>query len=440
MPEIEIGVRGRELGCVLVLMAVGLLAPGLFWQEVWAQDSGPLFADVTATNLPVLEGPSMDAALVDVDGDGDLDVVIAVEYGINRLLINNGHGVFSDQTHQRMPAVAHDSEDVGVADFDGDGDPDLVFVSEETYANELLLNDGSGHFVNASERLGGDFGGVSNALHVADIDLDGSPDLVIGNAGQNEIKLNDGRGWFVSAPDRLPMRGGATQDVELGDLDGDGDLDIVEGKENANPVLLNDGSGFFTYADDRIELRTDLEETREADLGDVDCDGDLDVYYANVHHVVPNSDPEDRLLINNGEGYFSDETALRLPGDNFDSWEVDFIDLDCDGDLDIVTGNGELMYRPETGWQNVREGPYLALLNDGRGYFVDATEEVFPPGVEGYGWDVAAGDVNGDGAVDLYLSSRWSLDRLLLSTAGEECRRAPCSHPSPRRVLRRVGE
>jgi hypothetical protein len=74
----------------------------------------------------------------------------------------------------------------------------------------------------------------------------------------------------------------------------------------------------------------------------------------------------------------------------------------------------------------------------GRGHFVDATENVFPPGVEGHGWDVAAGDVNGDGAVDLYLSSRWTIDRLLLSTAGEECRRAPCGPPSPRNPTGRV--
>jgi hypothetical protein len=422
----------RAHGCLALLVAVGF-----GWSSAAsAQDTGPLFEDVTATNIPTLDGASMDAAMVDVDGDGDLDIVVAVEYGLNRLLINNGNGVFSDRTNEQMPAVVHDSEDVGVADFDGDGDLDLAFVSEEDANNELFLNDGNGYFTNASERLGGGWGGVSNALHVADVDLDGSPDLVIGNAGQNEILLNDGRGWFESAPDRLPMRGGTTQDIELADVDGDGDLDILEGKENSNPVLLNDGSGYFAYADGRIELRDAAEETREADLGDVDCDGDLDIYFANVHHVVPNSDPADRLLINDGDGVFSDQTAERLPGDALDTWEVDFLDIDCDGDLDIITGNGELMYRPETGWRAVHESPFLVFLNNGHGYFSDGTERVFGTLIESYGWDVAAGDVNGDGSVDLYLAGRYSRDRLLLSTAGEACQRRPCSLPRPHRVRR----
>jgi hypothetical protein len=280
--------------------------------------------------------------------------------------------------------------------------------------------------------------GVSNALHVADVDFDGSPDLIIGNAGLNVVALNDGLGWFTPDSNRLPFRGGTTQDVEMADVDGDGDLDILEANEGLNAILINDGTGYFTHEGARIETRTAPEETREADLADIDCDGDLDIYFANVHHVVPNSDPQDRLLVNDGSGFFQDETAERLPPEGLDTWEVDFLDLDCDGDLDIVTGNGELSYNPNTGWQNVRVGPFRALLNDGRGYFVDATDRVFPAGVEGYGWDVVAGDVNGDGAVDLYLASRWTQDFLLLSTAAEACSQTPCSTVRVRRSGRRL--
>jgi hypothetical protein len=339
---------------------------------------------VTATHLPELDGPSMDAGLADFDGDGDLDIVIAVEWDQNRLLINNGNGVFSDQTVARLPNSSHDSEDVGISDFDGDGDLDLVFVSEEDQVNEYFLNDGDGYFSNASDRVA-DLWGTSNALHVADIDGDGFADLVIGNVGFNTLAMNDGNGWFSIDQDRLPGRPGGTQDVELADVDGDGDLDVFEGNEGDNRILLNDGFGYFAYADGRIEFRELPEETREADLGDVDCDGDLDVYFANVHLSAPESDPEDRLLINDGRGYFSDETIERLPVETFDTWEVDFLDVDCDGDLDIITGNGELYWRSGINSQLAGEDPFLVLRNDGRGYFSDATNEVFPPGVQGYG-------------------------------------------------------
>jgi hypothetical protein len=412
-----------------------LVVPLFMMQAV--RVSAQLYEDVTATHLPVLEGPSLDAGLADLDGDGDLDIVIAVEWDQNRLLINNGSGVFSDQTEARLPNTSHDSEDVGISDFDGDGDLDLVFVSEEDQVNEFFVNDGQGHFSNASERVA-DLWGISNALHVADIDGDGFADLVIGNVGWNTLAMNDGRGWFSIDYDRLPGRSGGTQDVELADVDSDGDLDVFEGNEGDNRILLNDGFGFFEYADGRIDFRDLPEETREVDLGDVDCDGDLDVYFANVHLSITGSDPEDRLLINDGRGYFADETIERLPPESFDTWEVDFIDVDCDGDLDIITGNGELYWRPGISSQLEGEDPFLVLRNDGRGYFSDATNEVFPPGVQGYGWDVAAGDVNGDGALDLFLASRHTRDLLLLSTAGQACDVQLCPRPEPRRPSRRV--
>lgn len=90
-----------------------------------------LFVDVTDTHLPTfdLQGFSMDAKPVDVDGDGDLDIVIASEFRPNLLLLNDGEGHFSNVSAQRLPQVNHDSEDVGVGDFDADGCIDLYLSS-----------------------------------------------------------------------------------------------------------------------------------------------------------------------------------------------------------------------------------------------------------------------------------------------------------------------
>jgi hypothetical protein len=124
-----------------------------------APDRGPpagpeiRFVDVTDTHLPGGSGLHMDAAAVDIDGDGDLDLAIAQEFRRNLLLVNDGTGRFSSESAQRLPHAEHDSEDVGVADFDLDGDPDIVVVSEDDRIHELYGNDGTGRFTDEGLRI-----------------------------------------------------------------------------------------------------------------------------------------------------------------------------------------------------------------------------------------------------------------------------------------------
>ena len=134
----------------------GLVGPSM----ALGQES--LYTDVTGTHLPGdLAGQCMDAAAGDAAGDGDLDLALTMEFEPNVLLLNDGNAVFSDAS-ERLPRTRHDSEDVAFADFDGDADLDLVLVSEDDRTNELYINDGSGRFSDASDRL--PVGGTSNAL------------------------------------------------------------------------------------------------------------------------------------------------------------------------------------------------------------------------------------------------------------------------------------
>jgi len=376
-----------------------------------SSEARTLFVDVSVTHLPagVLDGYSMDAGVADIDADGDLDIVVANEFRPNILLLNDGAGRFSDGS-DRLPRTEHDSEDVGIADFDGDGDLDIAVVTEDDQVNELYLNDGTAHFLDESDRI--PVTGTTNGLVVADLNGDGWPDLILANNGQDAILINDGTGRFRDETDaRLPASPDVTQDVELGDVDGDGDLDLVVGNEGPNALYVNDGTGRFTdESRARIPLRDTPEETREADFGDVDGDGDLDLLFANVSAFVEGADPRNRLLINDGKGFFSDETGERLPADSESSFDGDFRDLDGDGDLDIVTGNSD------TDLSQGRIAPALfrAYLNDGTGRFTEATEAVFGPDVTGTGLDLEFGDFNGDGLDDVYLASRGTADRLLL--------------------------
>jgi hypothetical protein len=373
------------------------------------------FRDVTETHLPrgVLGGLSMDAAVADVDGDGDLDLVIANEFRPNILLVNDGSGRFEDGS-DRLPAADRDSEDVGVADFDGDGDLDIVVVSEDDQVNELYFNDGRGVFSDEGARL--PVTGTSNAVVVGDLTGDGAPDIVIGNNGQNAFLENDGSGSFVDATaDRLPTLDDVTQDLELGDVDGDGDLDLLVGNEDRNRLLINDGAGVFAdESRERIPLREGEEETREADFGDIDGDGDLDVLFANVQAFVQAANPANRLLVNDGTGRFSDETEGRLPPDEDRSFDGDLHDVDGDGDLDVVTSNSVV----DLSEGIIDPAPYRAYLNDGTGVFTEATSEVFPASAVGTGFDVEWADFDGDGVADAFLASRGTEDRLLLAVEG----------------------
>ena len=116
---------------------------------------GILYDDVTHESLPSpdLDGLSMDAAVADFDNDGDLDIIVANEFGGNILLLNNGEGVFSNESSGRIPVSSRDSEDIGLADFDNDGDIDIVIVSEDDQINELYYNNGTGLFADVSNRI-----------------------------------------------------------------------------------------------------------------------------------------------------------------------------------------------------------------------------------------------------------------------------------------------
>jgi hypothetical protein len=361
----------------------------------------PVFEDVSDTHLPdaARRGPSMEARAADFDGDGDLDLLIAKEKLPNVLLLNDGAGRFADAS-DRLPRAWHDSEDIAVADFDGDGDLDAVVVSEDDGVPEYYLNDGTARFTDAGDRL--PVRAVTNAVAMGDVDGDGDVDLVLGSAGPDHLLLNDGRGRFGEpAEGRLPAFGDVTQDVALGDVDGDRDLDLLVGNEDGNRLLLNDGHGRFTDASARLPAPPSPEETRNADFGDVDGDGDLDVLFSNVRHLY--ATPQCRLLVNDGTGRFADQTEARLPATPWSTMDGDFVDVDRDGDLDLVT----------TGFPRGSR-PHL-FLNDGHGRFAEASAAYFPHALTAEGIELEAADFDGDGRVDLYMADYRDLDHLLLA-------------------------
>jgi hypothetical protein len=370
----------------------------------------PLFRNVTATNLPTqfTAGPGMDVEAADIDNDGDLDILIPHEFAPNLLLLNDGSGVFSFASG-RFSTQSNDSEDVNVADLDHDGDLDAIFVAEDNATHELYAGNGDATFHNVSSLLPKT---IANAVAVGDLDGDTFADLVLGNQGQDLVLMNRGAGslhqtpsqrTFVDETDqRLPPENITTQDVELSDVDRDGDLDLVCGNEGGNQLLINNGTGHFTDETATRFPQLANMETRKVTLADVDTDGDPDIFLSNVA-FLGGKNPQNRLYLNDGHGFFTDVTGERLPATPGFTMDGKFIDADYDGDLDLITA----------GWN----GPIRFFRNDGTAHFSEATTDVLPPIASAANIGIEIADVNRDGRFDIYVVRRGQADILLFAEA-----------------------
>jgi len=371
---------------------------------------GSGWIDATLPKVPLAPAlHATDSVFIDVDHDGDLDVVVSVEHGVNRLYRNDGGGKLT-YVPDAFGARMHDSEHVRAADFDRDGHMDVVFVAEEDEHHQLYLGDGKGGFVDASARLPAHSQG--NGLALGDVNGDGLPDIFIGSTGEagggrevpakNLLFLGDPQrpGHFIDASaTHLPQANDQTEGAVLADMNGDGHLDLVlASPSQPNRLLVND----------RLELKAPM-ETREVHVLDANGDGLPDIVFFNItsNNAGWEKDPQTRLLINDGKGRYRDETAARLPRHTFSSWAGTVVDFNGDGAPDLLVGAiqvpGFVPLQPRA-WQN-----------DGKGNFRDVTLSVLPGVTVGRSWSMGRGDLDGDGKDDVFIGGWGTQARLLLS-------------------------
>ncbi|MCB1588739.1 MAG: VCBS repeat-containing protein, partial [Xanthomonadales bacterium] len=254
----------------------------------------------------------------DVDGDGDLDVVVANSGQTDRVMLNDGSGNFS--IGFEFPSGF--SADLVLADLDGDGDLD-VYTGILNNPNKVYLNDGEGSFTDTGQLLG-DY--QTLGVSAGDIDGDGDIDVfeAIGENKNNRFWINDGTGQFTEGQQTGRIR---SWHGSLGDIDGDGDLDLIESRVSGSFLFINDGAGNFSGETQLGDL-----ESYHSVLVDMDGDGDLDIVEGNYDEGsgLPN-----RVLLNDGAGNFTD-SGQRLGMAK--THALDAGDIDGDGDLDIVEG------------------------------------------------------------------------------------------------------
>ena len=310
----------------------------------------------------------------DFDRDGDLDLIVLGEQTV--LYLENQGGQFVDRSAGRFPGVVGLCTDFDVADLDGDADLDLVFVGRRASTGDwqnpiVLWNDGTGQF-----QLGPALPSYlenGSRVVVGDIDGDADQDVILTIGGQhsgggssaqtlalfrNQAGLQGGvAGEFVEDwvfansrsfnHDRATVTGAV-----LGDVDNDGDLDLFVSKTGSqggeNDLVLNDGSGAFTSAGSR-QLPGFSDKSGAAIFEDFDGDGYLDLYVCNSHWTIGPEASGD-LLMNAGAGapgYFADADATRFPDAFDDNLTIRNYavagDVDGDGDRDLIVLPHEFM-------------------------------------------------------------------------------------------------
>ncbi|HNS97364.1 MAG TPA: FG-GAP-like repeat-containing protein [Polyangiaceae bacterium] len=342
------------------------------------------------------------AAFADLDGDGRPDIAQPTSQGL--LLYWNGESKFEKASASALPSEftapkkpAEDEEpivfqQVLAGDFDADGLSDLLIVSTGKTPLRLLTHKDARSF--QSQTIAVPEGSILGHAAVADIDGDGDTDVIVTLGGEASgstgapnalLLINDGKGKFADQSlARLVAPGLSSRGVAVGDVDGDGAPDLVfSGDTTGHRLLLNDGKGYFRDAPPDALPAGQAPGGKIPAMGDLNGDGALDI-------LIPSSQAN-QVLINDGKGNFTDETAFVLGSQPGKANVAVLVDLDRDTLLDVVLAGPSV--------------PLRILRNDGTGRLFDYSANMVPQGpAASEVVSLGVADVDGDKDPDLFVS------------------------------------
>jgi hypothetical protein len=210
--------------------------------QVFINNGQGEFQDLSSILLTSLPPGIVGAFFADYSGDGSRDIFLTYRNGKNRLLFNNSLGKFTDQTAGRLPVTPGETNHADWADFDGDGDNDLLVLKHRAKNEQTIFfleNTGEGHFTKRSAKALTVSGG--SRVYLLDANGNGIPDALILNAGKTHFLQGQGEWKFsVETIRRLP-RSRQMMEMAFGDIDDDGYLDIfgIDSKDRNGKLWLN---------------------------------------------------------------------------------------------------------------------------------------------------------------------------------------------------------
>ncbi|EJK45481.1 hypothetical protein THAOC_35902 [Thalassiosira oceanica] len=288
---------------------------------------------VTQNDLPGSSGATTSLDFVDMDGDGDLDLIRGGMGGAVWIHINDGSDNFPANDMITLPSTGVASYySIHGVDVDNDGDIDIVGTSQ-SHGSWLWLNEGGNTFA-----AGTQFSTVADSLWIsaaADFNGDGYIDFIVGNQiGKPQVYINNGSGGFPSSYDLGDITG--SRAVSPCDFNQDGHMDVVVTYSTGqnNRVYLNSGQSTDTPAFTEVIL-PHINGADPQSNGCADLDGDGYPGAANPVGSFP--------------------TKADLSTSDFPSWVIALGDLDGDGDIDVYSAD--------------RSGPRNIYLNNRDGMF-----------------------------------------------------------------------
>ncbi|MFK7743274.1 MAG: FG-GAP repeat domain-containing protein [Planctomycetota bacterium] len=367
------------------ILGIGAYGSYLLRNTTIVAGGTPSFLDVTSSSLPAgLAGSHLASA--DFDGDGDVDIVYRDPASAIQILANDGSGGFALLPNAGLPLTA-ELPFVAVGDDDGDGDLDLLIVQRGAAPARLLRNDGLAGFSDANYQLPTAASGAA----FEDLDGDGDADLLV--VDRESLAMtpyrNDGAGLFVAMRSVPIDRDSDVSAPMLADLDGDGDRDVV-----LRGTQLFVAAAAFEYVSLQERAVADSLPTEGLVAADVDGDGIVDLAVGNT------------LRLGDGDGFAREVVAVGASNEVIRA----LVDLDGDGVLDIVWTTPPSISPAQAG---VRLG--LGATSYGASQ----------PIVDAIRGRVVTADLDGDGLLDLCSEAG-----VVLRNGGNGQFAAPASPPS----------
>ncbi|MGB0953617.1 MAG: FG-GAP repeat domain-containing protein [Planctomycetota bacterium] len=372
-----------------------LVLTGTTGLRFYTNQNGTL-VDETATRIVAADnGVAFAVHAADFNLDGHQDLMVSGRLDPNdvpmasSIFHNDGTGSFSNAIGSTVLPMALEAHSVtAIGDIDGDGDLDILITDGGYHSGgvtpqtiSLIRDQGGlqggiqGAYLEDAVFAVGTFNQITNAaagIDLGDVDNDGDLDIAVAraNAEQNQLLLNDGVGGFTDATLQLPVFFDRSSDAEFADLDGDGYLDLIfmnshvsTAPADSGDVLYNRGAvqpGFFEDGGTRFPdtFDEDLQIRLFSLTADIEGDGDLDIVMM-PHEFFGSTSPfvgQPCLFLNQGgaqggtEGVFIKDInffhAGANPLDTFVSSGGALFDLDQDGDLEFYVGSSGGIVNP----------------------------------------------------------------------------------------------